>query len=127
MLQPNAQTEVIAVTTDSSGDADVDGVVYYTGWLSHIVFTDTDLDAGSDLVVKTQNRAGTVIQTILTIADMGASAIWAPRHPTNSRVDGAAITNGEGRIYLVNERLNVVIANGGDTKSGSFRFYIATS
>lgn len=74
--------------------------------------------------------AETTGQTLWTDTNINASEIVAPRQPTHAGDGSASLYAATGEptedhIYLANERVKVVIAAGGDTKTGTFYITIA--
>lgn len=112
----------ISVTTDSSGAATgySDGV--FTGEVSAVIYTKTDFDDGSTITITGEDSG----QTILAITGMNASATKSPRQATHLNSDGsAALYAAAGTavlapICIVNERIKVVVASGGASKTGTF-------
>jgi len=110
----------VTVTTDAAGAATgyteaVNGVV------SAIEYTKVDFDNGSTMTVS-QDRSG---ETIWTEANVNASAIRRPRAATHSTAGAAALYAAGGvavndKIAVVDSRIKVVIASGGNTKTGTF-------
>lgn len=113
--------EEITVTTDSSGDADVDTSSKFDGTLSTIIYTKSDFANGVTFAIKSKNTG----QTLWSESDVDASKTVAPRQPTHDTVGGASIytTNApvEDRIRLANEPINIVISSGGNVASGTFQ------
>lgn len=120
--------QTVSITTDASGDdTEFTGVV--TGCVSAVRYvpdgtsplaTGADLDITGEItgiVVSNQDNIGTSAFTV------------APRQATHG-VDGtaalyaAAGTAVNTPVCVANERLKVVIAQGGDTKSGVFYILI---
>jgi len=116
-----AQRLVVAVTTAADGSATVysDGPV--TGKVSQIRYVKTDFADGSTITVTSEATG----ETIWTEANVNASATRAPRQATHS-TDGAAALYAAGgvavndKIALANDRVKIVIAAGGNVKSGVF-------
>jgi hypothetical protein len=112
--------ETVVVTTDSSGAATA-----YTqqlnGRVLAIVYTKTDFDNGVDFTL-TNNATG---QSIWSQSNVTASATVAPRQPAHGQ-DGAALLYAAGGapvteyLYLADEPVKIVIAQGGNVKTGSF-------
>lgn len=110
----------VTVTTDAAGAATgftevVNGVV------SAIEYTKVDFDNGSTITVS-QDRSG---ETIWSESSVNASAIRRPRAATHSTAGAAALYAAGGaavndKIAVVDSRIKVVIASGGNTKTGTF-------
>lgn len=112
--------ETVAVTTNGSGAA----TAYsnnVTGRISQIRYVKTDFDNGSTFTITAEATG----ETIWTETGVNASATRAPRQATHG-TDGtaslyaAAGTAVQAPIVLVNDRVKIVIANGGATKIGTF-------
>lgn len=107
-------------TTDASGDATVTGSVPPLGTLYAIQLVDGTFDNGVDITVTSQQGDHGFAQ--LTKADFDTDQIVYPRVLQALNTDGTALTTH--CEPLVVGRLRVVVAQGGNAKSGSFIFYI---
>jgi len=104
-----------SITTDSSGDATVflGGNVH--GWILQVKYLPGSIATGADLVV-TGETSGT---PILTVTNAGTSDAWYyPRAVVNEVADASADTN-RVRIPIFDERIKVVVAQGGSAAAGS--------
>ena len=110
------------ILTDSSGNA----TVYLThsinrapnGFLVAIKYTPGTLDTGADLTITGEDSG----IPILTKANAGTSNVfYYPRALLNAVADGAASTNPSEFIPIENERIKVVIAQGGNAGAGSIK------
>ena len=115
-----ARTASKAVTTDASGDATV-----YTeevnGLLSQIRYVKTDFDNGSTITITSEATG----ETLWVETGVNASATRAPRQATHTTAGVAAVyagTDGVGDKIAVNGRLKIVVASGGNAKTGTFHF-----
>lgn len=118
-----AQRVSVAVTTDGSGDA----TAYserVTGKLSQIRYVKTDFDNGSTITITAESTG----ETLWTEAAVNASATRAPRQATHTTAGVAATYDGTratlDKISLANDRIKVVVASGGATKTGTFYFLV---
>ena len=115
-----AVREVVAVVTAADGSATAySGVV--TGKLSQIRYVKTDFDNGVGFTITAEATG----ETLWAEAAVNASATRAPRQATHSTAGVAALYAASGqavndKIALANDRVKIVIASGGDTKSGTF-------
>lgn len=114
----------VAVTTIADGSATA-YTPNFTGKLSHIRYVKTDYAAGVDFTITSEATG----ETIWTQADVNASATVAPRQATHSTAGVAALYAGGGSavlepICLAKDRIKIVIAQGGDTKTGKFHFVV---
>lgn len=86
------------------------------GFLVCIKYTPGTIDTGADLTITGEDSG----IPILTITNAGTSVVfWYPRALINAVADGAAATNASEFIPIKDERIQVVVANGGNTKTGS--------
>lgn len=114
----------VTVTTiaDGSATAYSDPVV---GVLHSVQYIKDDFANGVDFAI-TGDVSG---QGIWTEANVNASTQRAPRQATHSAVGAALLYAGGGaavadKIALGGERIKIVIAEGGDTKTGRFVFLV---
>lgn len=115
----------VTVTTNSSGD----GTGYTSGNVNGVVhavrYVKTDYANGVDFVITGESSA----IEILTGTDVNASATYEPRAATHSiagaallyAAGGAAVSN---PIPVAGERVKIVVAQGGDTKTGTFHVFV---
>lgn len=115
-----AVSHTVSLTTDTGGDA-----TGYTppvnGRVLTVIYDKTDFATGVDFAITAEDTG----QGIWTEADVNASATRAPRQPTHDDVGVASLYAAGGEpvedhIYLADERVKIVVSNGGSTKSGSF-------
>jgi len=108
------------IVTDASGDA----TVYLThgtsrklnGFLVVLKYTPGTLATGADLTI-TGETSGI---PILTKANAGTSTVfYYPRALLNQVADGAAGASGTESIPIKDERIKVVVAQGGNAGAGS--------
>lgn len=115
----------VQVTTDSGGAATVYSDVIPYGSLSQIRYVKTDFANGVDFTITAEATG----ETLWAESDVNASATRAPRQATHSTAGAAALfaSGGEAvrdRIAIANDRIKIVIAQGGDTKTGTFHFVL---
>jgi len=115
------------IVTDASGNA----TVYLThgisrkpnGFLVCLKYTPGTLDTGADLTVTGESSG----IPILTKANAGTGVVFFyPRAIVNQVADGAAGASGTEFIPIKDERIKVVIAQGGNAKSGSIEAILRT-
>lgn len=107
------------ITTDSDGNATVYLGSTIRGRVHAIKYTKGTLDAGTDLVI-TGETTGVAILT-----DSPSDSAWFyPRAFPNKVTDGDAGTVPSEDVHVFNERIKVVVAQGGDTLTGSIEAYI---
>lgn len=112
-----------AVTTAADGSATTYTDHIPHGRLSQIRYVKTDFADGSTITI-TDEATGA---TLWAETGVNASAARAPRQPTHG-TDGVASLYAAGGaavrdlIALANTRIKIVIANGGNAKTGTFHF-----
>lgn len=108
------------ITTDSSGAA----IVYLShgpnralhGVLESIRYFPGSIDTGADITITGETSQ----ISILTITNAGTSnVVYNPRAKANEVADAAVGSAGTEKIPIVDERIKVVVASGGDAKSGT--------
>lgn len=114
----------VTVTTAADGTATA-----YTprlsGKLCAVHYVKTDFANGVDFAITSEATG----QGIWTDSDVNASEVVQPRVPTHDQV-GAALLYGAGgtavadRIALANDRVKIVIAQGGNAKTGTFHVLV---
>lgn len=115
-----AQRVAVTVTTAADGSATAySGVL--TGKLSQIRYVKTDFDDGSTFTITAEATG----ETLWAETAVNASATRAPRQATHSTAGAAALYAAGGaavndKIALANDRVKIVIASGGATKTGVF-------
>jgi len=115
------QRYAVSLTTAADGSA-----TGYTevanGRVFSISYVDTDLDAGADLTATTETTA----QPVLTAANFGGTdTTWHPRVQVHDAADASAATLDGTRknldyVWAATERIKLVLAQGGNVKSGTF-------
>ena len=115
----------VDIVTDASGDA----TVYLShgnnsppnGFLVLLKYTPGNIETGADLTIT--GDASEI--PILTITNAGTSNVfYYPRALLNGVADRAAATNPSEFIPIKGERIKVVVANGGDSKTGSIEAWL---
>lgn len=110
----------VTITTDASGD----GIGYtpdVCGRIISIQYVKTDYADGVDFTI-TGAKTGI---GILAVENANASAVWFPRSQIHDSADGSGLTwDGTYKLVdavgVVDEQVKIVVAAGGDTKSGKF-------
>lgn len=116
---------VVPVTTDASGNATAYSP-YLSGYIHEIHYIKTDFADGVDFTITAEATG----ETIWTQSDVNAAVVKAPRQATHSTVGVAALYASGGtaindRVALGRDRVKIVIAQGGNTKSGAFHIVVA--
>lgn len=119
-----AQRVAVTVTTAADGSATAYSEVV-TGKLSQIRYVKTDFADGSTFTITAEATG----ETLWTEAAVNASATRAPRQATHSTAGAAALYAAAGtavndKIALALDRIKIVIAAGGATKTGTFHFVL---
>lgn len=122
-MYPVRQTVSVTTASDGSATAYTDKAV--TGRVLSIQYVKTDYANGVDFAITSETTG----QGLWTESNVNASAIRCPRQPTHDAVGVASLFAAAGEpvedyIFLANERVKIVLAQGGDTKSGTF--YVTT-
>ena len=114
-----ATQQTVALTTAAGG-----GVTAYTtpvnGRILGLVYTKTDFDNGVVFLITTE----TTLQTLWSETGVNASTSRVPRQATHTSLGAAALYAAGGSavladVWAVNERVKIVIASGGNAKTGS--------
>ena len=114
----------VTVTTDASGAATVYSDLVEHGLLSQIRYVkavSNGFDAGVDFTLTAEATG----ETLWSELNVDADATRAPRQATHSPAGVAALYAAAGtavndKIALANDRVKIVIAAGGATKTGTF-------
>ena len=120
--------KVIAnITTDAGGAAEVfltHGINRpLNGLLMSLRYRPGTIDTGADLTI-TGETSGV---PILTVTDAGTSDVsYYPRSPLNEVASGAVGASGSEIIPIHNERIKVVVAQGGNVTAGSIEAILLT-
>lgn len=108
-----------SIVTDGDGAATVYLGTKLRGRVHAIKYTAGTLENTTDLVI-TGKTTGVAILT-----DSPATSEWFyPRAIPNKNTDGTAFTNVAAEIHVLNEQIKVVVAQGGDTKTGTITAYV---
>lgn len=115
-----------AIVTDSSGAATVYLGSKLRGYLVMLIYRPGTLDTGADLTV-TAETSGAPILTKVNLGT-GNSFLYPRALPTNANAaTGPLGTVPSERIPLLNERIKVVVAQGGNTLTGSIEAIYETA
>ncbi len=121
----NPRRVAVTVTTAADGTATAylptaDGDSF-SGRLSHIVYTKTDYATGVDFTITAEGTG----DGIWTETNVDATATRAPRQATHDNVGVASLYAAAGEpvedyIVLAQDRIKIVLASGGNAKTGKF-------
>ena len=118
--------ETVSVTTSTSG-ASEDFTSVVTGRDHSISYIRTDFDDTVDFTITTEKT----LQDVWVVLNTTNSITVAPMQTPHSTTGGALELSSTGGtafgvpIAVVNERIKIVVASGGDTKTGTFEVLIA--
>ena len=119
------QKDKLYGTTDGSGDLTVTSDNEMLGGVYAVEWIDGDFADGVDLTLSYTSSDEGVSRNILVVADANADKIYYPRVLEHLDTDGSALTTHA--LPLVNGKLKMVVANGGDTKTGGCVVHVAVS
>lgn len=111
----------VVVTTIADGSATAYSDHIDFGFLNQIRYVKTDFDNGSTFTI-TLNGTG---ESLLTETGINADATRAPRQPLHSLVGAALGATIVDKIAIVNDKIKIVIAGGGNVKTGTFYFLVS--
>lgn len=120
-----AETHSVTIVTAADGTA-TGYTPVVTGKIINIIYTKAssgNYDDGVDIAIIAEGSG----IGLWTEANVNASKTVSPRQPTHTQVGVANSTAGDvllGDIYLTNERVKITIAEGGDTKTGTFKVIV---
>jgi hypothetical protein len=108
------------ITTDGSGDATIYLGSKINGRVIAIKYEPGSIVTGGDLTITGETSE----VAILAKTDAGTSDVWYyPRVLVNKNSDASAATDALTDIFVFSERVKVVVAQGGDTKTGTITLY----
>jgi len=108
------------ITTDAAGDYTGTTEVVSGKTINAVRFVNVDLAATSDFTI-TENETG---QTILTLTDQNGSTTKYPASSLQAAVGGSGLVGVYSRISIGHSAIKVVVAQGGDTKTGTIYFLL---
>lgn len=120
-----AERHVVTLTTDALGAA-TGRTPAVSGRVISVRYVKTDFDNGVGFTVTAELTG----ETIWAEAAVNASATRAPRQAVHSTAGAAALYAAGGAsvtdyIVLVNDQVKVVVASGGNVKTGAVHVVIA--
>lgn len=107
-------------TTNGSGALTVTAPRSLLGWLIAVQWIDGSLADGVDAVLSVTNTPAGVDTTLLTLTDANNDAWYYPRVLENSNAGAALATY---TLMIIEGTLKLVVADGGDTKTGGCIVY----
>lgn len=113
------------VTTDTAGTATATATRSIQHYLEKVVVDQGTLASTTDITITIENGPhGITAETVLTLTNHTADAIYYPRVQASDSV-GAAIAGAYDRIFLIGTP-KVTIAQGGGVTSGSVILYFSS-
>lgn len=118
------ERHVVEVTTDENGDAEAYTPVV-TGRIHTIAYVKDDFADGVDFTITAEATG----ETIWDEDNVNASAVRAPRQATHATDGTASLYAGGGEpvedyVAVAKDRVKIVVANGGNAKSGTFHVVV---
>jgi len=117
------QRKSVTITTDADGDA-TDYISVDHGRILSIHYAKTDFADGVDFTITSEATG----EGLWTESNVNAAKSVYPRVPVTDQVGGGVTYDGTNEIYepiaMAGDRVEIVIAQGGDTKSGTFTVLI---
>ena len=117
-----ARRLTVAVTTAADGSATAYSEPIDYGLLNQIRYVKTDFADGSTFTITSEATG----ETLWSETGVNASATRAPRQPTHSTADVAALYAAtfavNDKIAVVNDRIEIVVSGGGASKTATFHF-----
>lgn len=115
----------VEMTTDGSGDA-VAYIPVAHGRVMSLQYVKTDFADGVDFTITIDGTG----EALWSESNVNASAVRYPRAAVHDVLGAAALFADAGEalvepIVIAADRIKIVVANGGDTKTGLFRAIIA--
>lgn len=116
---PHCERHKVTLTTDAAGACTAFTDQMVNGAVLAVCYNRGTLDATTtDITITTELS----LQTVLTLTNVTATTNYMPRTVNNGST-GTALAGVE-PIYAANERLKVVVAQGGNTLTGSITFIV---
>lgn len=114
----HAERHAISLTTNSSGDATGYSPAV-TGRILGVIYTKSNFADGVDLTVTLEATA----EPIVTLTNQNASGVFYPRPQVHDASGVGATLDGtrllRDYVVAVRDRVKVVVAQGGDIKTGT--------
>lgn len=109
------------LTVDGSGDGTAYAGSRITGRVHAIKYVPGTIDTNGDLTISGETTG----VPILTKANAGTSPVWYyPMAAANKVDDAAASSLTEVPVYVLKERIKIVVAQGGASTTGTITFYV---
>ena len=118
------QRHTVVVTVNASGDAVAYTAEPVNGFLLGLAYVKTDYANGVDFTITAETGGA----AIWTGTDVNASTAIYPRAQVYSTAGAGPTYDGTRQVCepvpLANERIKIVVANGGVSTTGTFHFYV---
>ena len=120
---------ILTGTTTTAGDVTITSAGHY-GYLYAVQWIDGDLADGVDAVLSTTatTTPGGVAHTLLTLTDANVDLWYYPRMVVHDNAGAEVTYDATNQLYgpmaVVTGTLSLVIASGGDTKTGGAIVFI---
>lgn len=115
-----AQRQTVSITTAADGSATAYSE-YVTGRIHAIHYVKNNFDDGVDFTITLEATG----ESLWTDTNVNASEKVYPVVAANLGGTGAASTLSEVPIIAANDRVKIVVAAGGDAKTGAFRIVVS--
>jgi len=111
----------VDIAANSGGDATVYAGQKINGRVHAILYQPGTIETGGDLTITGETTG----VPILVKANAGTSNVWYyPRVVPNKNTDGEAFTDVAEQIFVLRERIKIVLEGGGNATSGKIAFFI---
>jgi len=114
------ERHVVAITTAVGGAKTAYTTKLVNGRILAISYIKGDFDDGVDFTITTE----LTLQNLWVQSDVNATAMVYPFVRTNDQNGGGTTDPKYTRIVAARERVKIVIASGGDEKSGTFHVLV---
>ncbi|HYE20973.1 MAG TPA: hypothetical protein VEA69_21180 [Tepidisphaeraceae bacterium] len=120
----HAERQSIALTTAADGSCTAYSTPV-TGRILTVAYVKTDFADGVDFTITLENTG----EAILTLTNQNTAGVFYPRVPIDDETGADALYAAGGtklRDYVVaaNDRVKVIVAAGGDTKTGTIKIVV---
>lgn len=120
------ERHVVTIVTDATGDA-IGYTPVVSGEIRQIRYVKGNYDAGVDFVVTVEGTG----EAVWSGSNVNSSVTMTPRVPTTDVAGVASLYETvssepvEDRIVVANDRIKIVVDEGGDTLTGTFHVLIS--
>lgn len=114
------QKVIVDVTTDGAGAATAYSEYIQQGIILDIDYIKTDFSDGVDFDITIEGRGVELVDA----DNVNASQTFTPRQIAHLNTSSATVTGAQEPIPVFNDRVKIVVASGGATKTGQFVIYV---